>query len=335
MNFKFLFVVLFVISILSAYFHFRNLCKPEQFVKRSFPVMNTSASITVYDLDAQSAEKALNAAQNKVYEIEKICNIFKQDSELSKLNSTAFKKEVVCSPLLWELMTESDRFYKVSGGSFDVTIRPLMTLWGFHRKRSTLPPEAEIQAVQPRIGWNKVKLDPAKKSVRFTVDGMSIDLGGIAKGFALDKAAAELMAAGVKRAVLDFGGNIRCIAPQEARAFRIGVKDPLHPAQTLTTLELHQLSVATSGSYERFVTIDGKRYSHIMDPRTGKPVANGLVAATVITFRGVDSDALSTILFIDGESAASEICERFPGTGILLMYPRMNHLQIKRFGIIR
>lgn len=286
--------------------------------QRVFPVMGTVGKFTVYADDADELEAALNRAQTRVREIEKVCNIFNPDSELSRLNRTAFDREVTCSPLLWKLLMEADRFYRVSGGAFDATVKPLMELWGFHRPRASLPSEKEIAAARARTGWDKVKLDVKKHSVRFLAPGLGIDLGGIAKGFALDQAAAAVRAAGVFCAVLDLGGNICCFAPVPHRPFRIGVRDPDNPAAALETVDMRDHAIATSGDYERYVVIGGKRYGHIMDPRTGLPVT-GMRSVSVVTPRGVDSDALSTAIFVKGEQFAAEVCRQVPAAGVLMV----------------
>ena len=283
---------------------------------RTFPVMGTIGKITVSAENPETVEKALNLAQDTVRKIEGICNIFDPESELSRLNRDASEREVVCSPLLWELLNEAERFYRLSGGAFDATVRPLMKLWGFHRKRSSLPSETEIEQIRKIVGWDKVLLNPERKSVFFRVKGVSIDLGGIAKGFALDKAAEKIRSSGQCSAVLNLGGNILCIAQKNQRSFHIGIRDPLSPDRIFETLEMRNQAIATSGNYERYVVIDGKHYTHIMDPRTGKPVQD-MLSVTVRTLRGVDSDALSTVLFVKGTDFAPEICRIFPDTGVI------------------
>lgn len=302
-----------------------------------FPVMGTVGSITVYGRDAKALEKALNEAQKTVREIETRCNIFKPDSELSRLNASAFREEVVCSPLLWEVLCEAQRFCKLSDGAFDVTVKPLMSLWGFHRKRSTLPSEKEIAETGKKVGFDKVKLNPEKRSVRFLSDGVGIDLGGIAKGFALDKAAEILRKNGIENAVINLGGNIRCMTVPGERDRTVGVRDPVHTDQVIERIPMRNNCIATSGDYERYVIIDGRHYTHIINPKTGRPVSD-MLSVTILTPRGVDSDALSTSTFILGESFAEKICREFPDTGVLMV--RRNPADpekpvITRYGVFR
>jgi len=298
---------------------------------RSFPMMGTLGRITIYSNSADLPEQALNQAQKTLAEIEKVCNVFNPESELSRLNRTAYGKNFVCSPLLWEMLCRADHYYKISNGAFDVTVQPLMRLWGFRQKRKVLPPPQEISQVMKTVGWGKVKLGPEKRTVRFTVKGMEIDFGGIAKGFALEKVLNAFRQLGVSRAVLDLGGNIGCISAENKDAFRIGIRDPQSPAEVIGTLPLRRHCVATSGGYERFVIIAGKEYAHIMDPRTGMPVS-GMLSVTVVTPDGTDSDALSTAVFVGGEKLAAEICRKIPDTGIVIICPDGAGRKILRFG---
>ena len=301
---------------------------------RTFPMMGTVGNISLVSEQEELAEKALDEAQQIIREIEAVCNVFNPESELSRLNRSAYGKEFVCSPLLWEMLTEADRAWKSSAGAYDPTVQELMKLWGFRRKRRTLPTEAERAEAMKKTGWDKVVLDREKHSVRFAVEGIGIDLGGIAKGFALEKVLDSLRKAGIRRAVVDLGGNIGCLAGEKQPPFRIGVRDPESPDRQIAVFEMTNECVATSGNYERYVIIDGKQYTHIMDPRTGDPVS-GVLSVTVITPRGTDSDALSTAVFVGGEKLAEKVCRELPGTGVFIIrHPqgKADGMEIRRFG---
>ena len=285
---------------------------------RTFPMMGTVGSITLVCEQEELAEKALDQAQRIIREIEAVCNVFNPESELSRLNRTAYEKEFVCSPLLWEMLTEADRAWQFSGGAYDPTVQPLMKLWGFRRKRQTLPTEAELAEAMKKTGWDKVTLDREKHSVRFAAEGIGIDFGGLAKGFALEKALNSLRNSAIRRAILDLGGNIGCLTGEKLPPFRIGVRDPSSPDRQIDTFEMANECVATSGNYERYVIIGGKQYTHIMDPRTGRPVS-GVLSVTVITPRGTDSDAMSTAIFVAGEKLAEKVCRTLPGTGVMIV----------------
>lgn len=302
---------------------------------RTFPMMGTVGRITIWSDREDLPEAAMNEAQKVIGEIEKVCNIFNRESELSRLNRTAYEKEFGCSPLLWEMLCAADHYWKFSGGAYDPTVKPLMRLWGFRGKRKTLPTGAEIAGMLKKVGWDKVKLDPEKHSVRFLAAGVGIDFGGIAKGFALDQAKAVLRKHGITRAVLDFGGNIGCIIPEKHEPFRIGIRNPEAADQLADAVTMRNQCAATSGNYERYVVIDGKQYTHIMDPRTGLPVS-GMLSVTVVTPRGADSDALSTAIFVKGEKFAAEVCVKLPDTGVYIIRRppgKETGMEIRRFGL--
>ena len=283
---------------------FHHCFRPENSGKihtRQFPVMGTLGRITIYGMEAQKASEAMEEAQKVFYHVQKLCSVFDRESPLSRINESAAEKPVTCPEELFTLLEECSAGYILSGGAFDAAIRPLMLLWGFYRKRNTLPSEKELEKTLAVTGWNKVVLDRKARTVFFRKKGISLDLGGVAKGYALDQAAAVLQKTGVKKFVLDLGGNLLCRNENESDApFRIGIRSPEKPGKISETIFLRNGAVATSGSYERYVIIGGKRYSHIMDPRTGKPVEETR-SVTVMTRRGIDSDIFSTAIFVLGK----------------------------------
>ena len=289
--------------ILSA-FYFHSRFKPggaESVHFRQFPVMGTLGRITLYGMDTQKASEAMEDAQKVFYHIEKLCSLFDRESPLSRINASAAEKPVECPEELFALLEECSGGYILSKGAFDAAIRPLMLLWGFYRKRNSLPGGKELEETLAVTGWDNVILDRKTRTVFFRKKGIGLDLGGIAKGYALDRAAIVLQKKGVKKFVLDLGGNLLCRNENEKDLpFRIGIRSPRDPGKIVKTFSLRNGAVATSGSYQRYVTIGGKRYSHIMDPRTGKPV-EGTGSVTVMTRRGIDSDILSTAIFVSGK----------------------------------
>jgi thiamine biosynthesis lipoprotein len=161
-----------------------------------------------------------------------------------------------------------------------------------------------------------------KHSVKFSGPGIRLDLGGIAKGYAIDRAAKAAISKGISCGTINLGGNIRCLqdTPPGKEKYSVGVRDPLKKDDICGVIHVTGTSISTSGNYEKYVTIDGTRYTHIMDPATGSPV-NGMIAVTVVTPRGVDSDALSTSIFIKGEAFARKTCALIPGTSVLIIRP--------------
>lgn len=292
----------------------------EPSVTRQYPVMGTMVEVKLYG-EAVAAARAADAVQAEFLAVEQACNIFDPESEISRLNERAGNEPVACSELLWDVLVSARRFYAFSDGAFDITARPLMDLWGFYRKRQTLPDEAEIVAAQQRVGLDKVAFDDAARSIRFLAPDVRIDLGGIAKGYAVDRAVAAALAQGITAGTINLGGNVACLPdpPPGRDAYRIGIRHPRDRDELCGTVVISgSLAMATSGNYEKSVVIEGRRFTHIMDPSTGRPVAD-MMAVTVITPRAVDSDGLSTAIFIRGEALARRACAEIPGTRVLII----------------
>lgn len=302
---------------------------------RTYPVMGTVAELSFYG----PREHAV-AAADKVYEVfrevENCCSIFNPASELARLNRTAAERPFACGPLLWEVLSESRRAWKLSHGAFDVTARPLMLLWGFYVKaKKGLPGDAERLAALEKVGLEKVIFDDAARTVRFTRPGMSFDLGGIAKGFAVERAANAVRELGIEAGIINLGGNMYCFPepPPGKTAYIIGIRDPIAPSRPCGEIACRDISISTSGNYERYVMIDGRRYTHIMNVKTGIPVA-GMLSVTVVTPRPTDSDWVSTSVFVNGPEFAEEIRKVIAGTDILMVREGAAEQEVLRFGDI-
>ena len=195
-----------------------------------------------------------------------------------------------------------------------------MKLWGFHGKRNTIPTDEEIASALEKVGLDKVVFDDEKHTVRFTREGIALDFGGIAKGYACDIAAEVLRSHGITTYMIDLGGNIQLseLPPKGQKLFTVGIRDPMVKEQLLRVLELKGCSIATSGNYERSRVIDGRRIGHIMDPKNGRP-GEFHASVTAVTPRGVDSDVFSTAVFVRGEPLARKLAELRSGTSFLIV----------------
>ena len=289
---------------------------------RTFPVMGTVCGIDLYGNSREILNRAADDAQREIRRLEAMFNIYDPDSELSRLNAAAFHHPFRCSEELWEILQQARKYYVLSEGAFDVTVKPLMKLWGFHRRRSAVPAREEIEAAKKLVGLEKVIFNDADRTVRFSVDGIGIDLGGIAKGYALDKAREKVLRHGVDTGILDLGGNLFCLPepiPGKGRsAYRVGIRNPLDKNRIMTVVPMRDAAIATSGDYERYVVIDGRHYTHIMDAKTGYP-ASHMLSVSVIAPKGVDSDALSTSVFLKGAVLARKVREENPAIRILIV----------------
>ena len=238
-------------------------------------------------------------------------------------------------------MQKSADFSRLSGGAFDITIAPLTELWRSAAEVNSVPTEAEISEVRSKVGYEKLILDSNEMTVRFAVDGMKLDLGGIAKGYAVDMAVEAMQKGGAVGGMVDVGGDIRCfgLPPKGKKTWRIGLEDPTEPQggdQTLTAgagtilliLKLNNAAVATSGGYRRFVLIEGKRYSHIMDRDTATS-AEGLSSVTIIAQNATDADALATAVSVMGPEKGLALIEIIPKTEAILIMPPPEYQLIK------
>jgi len=286
----------------------------------ALPMMSTTAVFKYRANDPKEIDKAVRDGVRAMEKVSAICNIFDPASELSRLNAAAAETPFACSEDLWEILQTVRRFHRISGGAFDPTIRPLMTLWGFHRKRETVPQEQEIRAALAKCGFSRIVFDDEKHTVFFPVQGMSLDLGGIAKGWAVDRAAAAAAPYKLTSGIVDLGGNMLCFGrPEGDPFFRIGIQNPKKKQAFSAVAEFPAGAIATSGSYERYSVIDGVRYSHIMDPRTGRPVPGSRLSASIIVRDAVTADALSTTLFILGRDFLPELQRGFPECRAMVM----------------
>lgn len=326
-----------------------------------FYSMSTRVELRFYTSDKQSVGPAVQLVQQSFREISAICNRFDPESELSRLNATAYREPFACSDELWDILMKAKRMYDLSGGGFDVTVTPYIQLWRQEVKtpvmtsagapvnafvRMAVPDAEQLAEAGKRVGLDKVQFDEEKKTVRFTVDGMSIDLGGIAKGAALDlcaKRAKSTRLVGEKnaenvpflqvaeawflrklvtldRGYINAGGNVIALSepPPEKEAYRVGVRNPAGGAPC-AYVDILDECISTSGNYERFVLIDGKRYGHILDPRTGMPVRD-MISVSVVAKHGVDADALSTAIYVRGIEFAESIKDQYPGLRVLIFY---------------
>lgn len=220
-----------------------------------------------------------------------------------------------------EEMLRLSRYYAdATGGAFDPTVAPLVRLWGFNQgpPLSAVPDHATIGSVLERVGYHHLSI--SNRTAFLDQKSMSVDLGGIAKGYAVDVCYQALMTNGVRNLMVNFGGNIRCRGSAALdRPWSIGVRDPFAPDRIIGTLRLADgMAVATSGNYEKFVMIAGKRYTHILDPRTGRPVA-GVAAVTVIAANAVEADAMSTAIFVLGLKESLPVLHRMPNCHVLFI----------------
>jgi len=248
---------------------------------------------------------AAGIAFSEIRRIDDLLSRFKDDSEISRLNREG---RLRVSPDTLLVIKKSGQFWQATQGAFDITAAPLIELWGFYDRDYRLPSDSEIQERLALIGFDKIKIDG--NMVEFKIDGMKIDLGAIAKGFAIDCAVQELRQAGIDSALLNAGGDIYCLGDKRGIPWSVAIRTGVNLISS-GDLKLKDKAVATSGNYEQYFSVDGVRYSHILNPRTGKPAETDSASVTVIADDCLTADALATSVFVMGKDSASKLAERF------------------------
>ena len=282
--------------------------------------MGTTAAVSAPAGQSARVQRLRETVGTAFAEIERDLSIFLTNSVLNAVNAAAGDPTPVPVNIhVAAVLRHALDVAKAGGGAFDPTVGPLMALWGFRSGSVTqAPAAAAIAETLERVGWRHVRLDltdPAAPTAALARPGMRLDLGGIAKGYAVDLAYDRLRAASETDFLINLGGNLRAHGvPGAGRTgWGIGVRDPFHGDSILGTVQLREgEATATSGNYERFVVLDGVRYAHIIDPRSGRPVT-GVAGVTVIAPTAMQADALSTTLFVLGPEAGLRLLATFPG----------------------
>ena len=241
------------------------------------------------------------------------------------MNREAGDKPVVVAPDLFSLMVTSKRYWEETGGVFDVTVGPLLKLWGFYGKKGGVPSPDEIRQSLELVGMNRVQLNRADHSVKFERPGMRVDFGGIGKGLAVDRAAAILKDKGIRSGRISGGTSSIIVwgAPPQGGGWTIDIRDPYVSGDVnrppLAKVVIHDEALSTSSNSEKFIEMNGKKYGHIFDPRTGMPAETNIVTATSIAPTGIESDAITKAFFILGVECAKDYCKRHPKCRALLI----------------
>jgi len=323
------------------YFIGENFRKPVQVDGGSRVIMGTFARVVAVAKHNRQAKRLIEVGFKELNRIDAMMSDYKPDSQLSKVNREAFSHPVKVSPELFEILYMSVEFSRLSNGTFDITVGPLVDLWRKAGETNSMPDENTLAETRARVGYEKLILDYNEQTVKFAVDGMRLDLGGIGKGYAVDKAIEAMHKRGALGGMVDSGGNIRCFGrPADRADWLIGLQDP-NSADSSVSLPLMVLklspdkfgmSVATSGDYQRFVTVAGQKVSHIIDPNTAKG-ANKLSSDTIITHAAVDADALSTIVNILGPDKGLEFIESLPDSECIMITSAPEYRIIESSGV--
>lgn len=267
-----------------------------------FFAMNTFMFIEAV---GNESEKAVLAGCEKIYALEALLSRTDPDSEISTVNDGAGIREITVSEETFRLLENAVLLCDDTGGAFDITIAPIMDLWGFSGSAYRVPAAEEIAGTLDFVDCSGMILDSSDFGVSFNIDGMNVDLGAIAKGYASDCVLEIMKSFDIESALINLGGNV-CVYGKKSNGedFRVAITDPTNPNDYAGIVEASDLNIVTSGGYERFFEENGKKYIHIMDPQTGMPADSDLLSVSIIGTNGMQCDALSTALFVMGKDAA-------------------------------
>jgi len=285
-------------------------------LKREESIMGTAIGVELWCEQRGAGEAAITAVMDEMHRIDRTMSPHKEDSELSRINRDAGVGPVPVSPEMARLIVRAAEFSSLSGGAFDITYAAVGQLYDYRNR--VRPGDAELAAARAAVGWRHLVLDSQAATVRFTRPGMRIDLGGFAKGHAVDNAAAILRRRGIAHAMVSAGGDSRVIGDRRGRPWTIGVRDPRRPGQLAAMLPLEDVSISTSGDYERYFDADGTRFHHLIDPATGKSPRE-IQSVTILADDGLTCEALSKIVFVLGVERGMALVETQSGVDAVVV----------------
>ena len=287
--------------------------------------------------DEQPHTEAAIATLETLDDLEAQLTVYRETSDLSMINQHAAQRAVRVEPRLFSLLRQAVELHAETDGAFDITAGPLSKVWGFYRRAGRVPTDDELEAALARVGSNQIRLDEERLTIEFSREGVELNLGGIGKGYALDRCRQRLLEAGVS-SFLIHGGQSSVLAQgchgDNDRGWIVGVKHPLRPDRRIAEITLTDQALGTSGSGTQSFRHQGRRYGHILDPRTAKP-ASGVLSATVIAPTATSADALATGCYVMGVEKSLEFCERHPELALLVVCQgdRSGSVQVTTVGL--
>lgn len=278
--------------------------------------MGTAIGVLLWCEERAAGEAAIGAVMAEMHRIDAAMSPYKPDSELSRINREAARDAVPVSAELFSLIERSLHFSRLSGGAFDITYAAVGHLYDY--RRGVVPSDDEVARARAAVGYTGLLLDARARTVRFASDGMRIDLGGFAKGYAVELGAAALRRFGIAHGIVSAGGDSRLVGDRRGRPWTIGVRDPRRQDGVAAVLPLEDVAVSTSGDYERYCEVDGVRHHHLIDPRSGRSPSS-VRGVTVVAGDGLTSEALSKTVFVLGAQEGLRIVEALPGVDAVVI----------------
>jgi thiamine biosynthesis lipoprotein len=273
----------------------------------SVDAMGSAFSVVIYGYDRERLQAIVAQTLEEARRLDHLLSNYVRDSEWSQVNREAAEHPVKVSPELFQILSACVAFSQESEGAFDISVGPLMKVWGFYKGSGHLPHRAEVLGAMTKVGYRNILLDPKTQTVRFAQSGVELDPGGVGKGYAVDKMLQILRENGIDIGLISGGGSsIYALgAPPGESGWKLDIKDPRNPSKTATSVILKDQSLSTSGNYEKFFFAEGKLYSHIMDPRTGYP-SKGMLSVSVVAPRTLDSEVWAKPYYILGRQWAAQ-----------------------------
>jgi thiamine biosynthesis lipoprotein len=287
-------------------------------IAREEAIMGTRCAVELWSEDRAKGEAAIKSVFDDMKRIDRLMSTWKEDTEISQVNREAGKHPVKISEEFFRLLQKSVQYSELTHGAFDITYASVGYLYDF--KKGVHPDQQAIDAALPGINWRHMVLDEKKFTVFFTRPGMRIDLGGIAKGHSVDRGIEILQKQGITRAMVNAGGDTRIIGDRFGKPWVVGVRDPDHAGKVFLRLPLSDASFSTSGDYERYFDEDGKRFHHIIDPKTGDS-ARKCRSVTVISDSATRTDALTKSVFIMGPEEGIKFIDTLSGVDAVAVAP--------------
>jgi thiamine biosynthesis lipoprotein len=279
--------------------------------------MGTVIEITLLDGDEGAANKAALQAFQEIKRIETLMSPWIESSDVVRINRSAGKEWVKVSPEIIQVITKAQEISQLSEGGFDITVGPLTDLWREARQKGIPPSIKEVKGKLDLVNFKDIRMDQESK-VFLQKKGMSIDLGGIAKGYAVDKAFELLKSLGYKNLIVNAGGDLRVGGFKIDQPWSIGIQNPRASQKVMAKVSVSDTAIATSGDYEKFFFYQGKRYHHIFNPKDGFPT-EGCQSVTIIFKEGMTADGLATAVFVLGPEKGYALCQRLQGVNCFIV----------------
>ena len=278
------------------------------FLRPKWPLRQTRVLMGTFVQVLSNEPRAFEVVFSEIERLESLLSKYRPESEISRLNAA---KKMQVSKEVFQLLKKAVEFCQLTDGAFDITVGSLMDVWGFTDKAFVVPDDSKIRQALGGVGCGKIILNEETKVVEFSNPAVKLDLGGIAKGYALDCAVEKLRQAGIKNCLINAGGQVYALGRNLGKKWRVGIRCGAGEKRC-GVLEVEDCSVATSADYEQFFLRGKKRYGHIMNPKTGYPADSGIASVTVVAKEGAVADALATAIFVLGREKAKKVLRNFP-----------------------